>query len=538
MSARPSRPAFPVILWCSLGAWLSACLSPARDLARSAAHGDAGLSVEGRDFEGQQADLTALPRRPTLVLHATRPLDPESQAIFLFEGDYDASLAEDLQRSPLTAKSAARVVPSRIAYDNDASVTVTPSAPLQNGGSYVFAVAGFARFSDGSKVNGNGSAFHAALGVSAASSAGGSVVSAFPAEGSSSVPPNLRFCALIFDGAVSGEARGIWLEDSRGLAVPAHTLRFDCHELDANGVACIALVPDGALEPLARYALRTGSELRDDHGAALEPWSSTFTAGDHVDQQAPGWRTLPCARDEQALPFGCALVDDTHVSLRAEADEPARILIDDGTETWAQLAPAGAFAWSRNALAPGDNVDLTVRAIDAAGNQARDSFALTTETDLAALSITDVRADPLGPEPAQELVEIRNYGDTPVPLAGFSLSDKPDQAGTPIRSDAIAYPQARVLLVPDAFDPSDPRDSPPPAGALLVHVGPCLGKRGLSNAGGSVYLRDPRGRRVSAAPATPRPKPGVCLQRIVDDPRSGEPGTFGYDASGTCARDP
>lgn len=176
---------------------------------------------------------------------------------------------------------------------------------------------------------------------------------------------------------------------------------------------------------------------------------------------------------------------------------------------------------------------LEVRALDAAGNETLATTTLTTEDELAPLSLTEVLADPLGPEPAQEWIELASFGAEPVALRGFTLADGADGA-TAIDSDAIVYPGARVLLVPDAFDPQSALDATIPEGTTLVRVGKALGRSGLANAGEAVYLRDERGRRVSAAPATPRPRAGACLVRVADDPRTSEAGSFGYDANGTC----
>ncbi len=95
-------------------------------------------------------------------------------------------------------------------------------------------------------------------------------------------------------------------------------------------------------------------------------------------------------------------------------------------------------------------------------------------------------------------------------------------------------PGGRALLVADGFDPSAPDDTPVPPGTVLVRMGTSLGSGGLSNAGEPLFLRDPEGHRVSAAPATPPPRAGVCRVRQVDDPRTGAPGSFGYDAEGGC----
>jgi len=151
------------------------------------------------------------------------------------------------------------------------------------------------------------------------------------------------------------------------------------------------------------------------------------------------------------------------------------------------------------------------------------------------LSIAEVRADPLGPEPAQELVELLNYGTVPIALDGLSLGDRLDAVAPPISTTALLGPSARALLVADAFDGHEPSELQPPAGALLVRVGTSLASGGLRNSGEALYLRDPAGHRLSASPAHPSPRPGVCIVRSDDaDMRSGAPSAFVRDPDDSC----
>jgi hypothetical protein len=93
------------------------------------------------------------------------------------------------------------------------------------------------------------------------------------------------------------------------------------------------------------------------------------------------------------------------------------------------------------------------------------------------------------------------------------------------------------LIVPSEFDPDDTasgRDVVPPAGAILVRVDASLGSGGLSNSGEPLFLRDSMDRWISAAPAMPPPREAICIVRTSASRRTGEPGSFGYDAALTC----
>nr|MDQ3034502.1 lamin tail domain-containing protein [Myxococcota bacterium] len=202
------------------------------------------------------------------------------------------------------------------------------------------------------------------------------------------------------------------------------------------------------------------------------------------------------------------------------------------------IAPRGEATLELGSLAASAIVPATLTAIDAAGRSRVLELALSTTEPLPLVAITEVRADPYGAEPRQEYVELENRGLDAVDLLGFSLADSPTAAGDVIASSHRLAPGARALLVAEAFDPDDrgdgDRDAPVPPGVALIRVDRSLASGGLSNAGEPLFLRDPGGRRISAAPAEPPPRPGVCTVRTSDDARTGARGSFDYDAASGC----
>jgi hypothetical protein len=277
-----------------------------------------------------------------------------------------------------------------------------------------------------------------------------------------------------------------------------------------------------------------GEALRDARGAPVGPAVIELRTADGPDPTAPALRLPPCHVDETALPVGCALIDDDGFDLRLRVDEPAALALEGDDLSRHVVALAGEARFSVRGLEPGRTLRLRVRARDGSGNTTDADFDLAIRERLATLSITETRFDPLGPEPRQEFVEVLNYGSQPVDLRGFSLGDSPDAHAPEIGRPEIVPPGARALLVADDFDPLDPADTPPPPGALLVRVGRSLGQSGLRNAGEAIFLRDPLGRRISAAPALPRPGPGTCRVRVVSDRRTGERGSFDRAPHGQC----
>jgi hypothetical protein len=132
-------------------------------------------------------------------------------------------------------------------------------------------------------------------------------------------------------------------------------------------------------------------------------------------------------------------------------------------------------------LPPSSPATVVVRAVDRAGNAAESApLAWQTPAALPPLAITEVLANPLGPEPAQEWVELRNLGTEPVPLDGLGLADS--RSADPLPA-ATLEPGAYALVVTSAYDPANGADPPPRAGTQLLRVDGRLGADGLSNGG-------------------------------------------------------
>jgi hypothetical protein len=194
------------------------------------------------------------------------------------------------------------------------------------------------------------------------------------------------------------------------------------------------------------------------------------------------------------------------------------------------VAPRGSARLVLDGLAPEHEVLLTATLVDLSGLESRRVFRVSTTPLLAPISISEVRADPLGPEPAQEYVELLNSGAMPLDLAGYALADREDRVGDTVPRTSIVPPGGRALMVSDAFDETHPAELPVPDGVPLIRLGASLGAGGLSNAGEALVLRDAAGQRVSAAPALVTGA-GRCAVRTTTDPRRGDDAAF---AVGPC----
>jgi len=468
-------------------------------------------AVTATDFDGRPWPLDALPRQPILEVHTSAPVDAEEPWLFLFEGALDLeAIADDLRRPPLLVRHRGRALP----VTTDGPV-LTPDR-LEPGGRYTLGVAGWARDADDTPLE---APFVVHLQV-ASIAAGASATDSWPADGTAGVPTELPLIALRFDDLVRGEDIAVVGDAGR---VRGQLQTIACEEVGWDGGDCRAILPSGALRPFAEYRIEVGEGLLDRSGAPVGPWSATFTTGDQGAAPLTFLET-PCHIDEAPAGPGCVLADDRSLTFRARVTQPVRAFLSGASvrdrmvanrgEVWLRLAP----------LVPGSRFEGDLLLLGLGGESHLERLPFVLPEELLPLTIAEVRANPLGPEPRQEYVEVLNFGSMPVSVAGLALADRPDRVGDVISTAQLIAPGARALLVADAFDPLDATDPPVPPGVPLIRIGTSLASAGLSNAGEPLYLRDSEGRRLSAAPAL-ETEGGECLIRD-GSVRSGDEDTF------------
>jgi hypothetical protein len=235
--------------------------------------------------------------------------------------------------------------------------------------------------------------------------------------------------------------------------------------LPANASCRVELL-DGALDAAGGH-LGTGT-------------LGAFTTSGELDQAPPQLAevTLQLAGPCVAISFATDEVSAGTVVLRA-GDVETTVSAGAGQTRFDVAVPVAA-------LPPETPATLVVRAVDRAGNAAESAaVAWQTPPALPPVAITEVQANPSGPEPAQEFVELRNLGGEPVDLAGLSLADARGADALPAVTLA---PGAYALVVTSGYDPGNGADAAPRAGTQLVRVDGRIGADGLSNGGEPVRL--------------------------------------------------
>jgi hypothetical protein len=483
------------------------------------ARGPTVVSVTALDRYDREWPIDAIPRTPRLAIALSEPIAAgPSPPIFFLRGAADPELLEDLATPPLRAEHLDRAI--ACALTETPSGWVLDAPRLAAGETVTLAVAAWARGLESELPL--GAPWVEELRVSTAPEAGAAATGSWPADGAAAVPPTIDRIAVRFDGPVQGLG-GIVIETDSGVVVLGTASEEACPALGWSSGACAAFAPDAPLAASSAYVLRVGESVLDETGAPVGAWSSRFATAADEDTEPPSLAPVPCGVDEMALADLCVLADDARIDVRLQASEPVRASLAIDARTLFEIAPRGSALLSARDLEPATPYAAVLRLTDLAEHAVEIALVLATHEPLLPIAITEVRADPLGSEPAQEYVEVLNYGAVPVELEGLSISDAADAIGDVVPAPSIRIaPGQRALLVADDFDPDDPTDPVPvPAATPLVRVGRSLASGGLANGGEALYLRDALLRRISAAPAVEAPA-GSCLTRAGADARSAQ----------------
>ncbi|WP_437592196.1 lamin tail domain-containing protein [Sorangium sp. So ce1000] len=471
---------------------------------------DAGLQDAGPGLQDAGPELQIEPAAPlhaappVLRLHVRLPgasslgsVDPARALVV--RGELSAAHLRQIERGELSTALSERITPS-IAWLNgtppgDLSLTVAPLAPLAPGETYTIA--------SGSPV------FSYQIQIAL--------------EGSPPVLPRL----WPPPGAGATLGLGVWCGDA---PLP-------------ETVATVTLAPGGpagelrrgAVDDIGARCLRfegepTATAPREADGLRLvgppvalpgQPAAVSLDPRPFVLESAPlPAITAACAPDELALGPGCAQVDDDRILVRS-ADVPLLWAIAGaGLDEVLAVPPGGLFVLAP--LPPLSPVELAIATIDNAGIVERRTFSAMTLAPMSHVIINEVLANPLGPEPGQEWVELYNGGEAPADLTGYVIVDVGGETELPSIS---LMPGAYALVVNEDYVSEDELDPPPPPEALLLRV-PNLGSHGLSNSGEPLQLKDRGGAVLSRSPATPAPKPGMSVARVTPNAPDGSAGSF------------
>lgn len=249
-------------------------------------------------------------------------------------------------------------------------------------------------------------------------------------------------------------------------------------------------------------------------------------AADSDDETAPVVTAPSCAPKEVALEHACAAIGPVSAAVRLRTDEPAEFVAAEvGGGEMRALSPS----WSTEhevVLSLDGKTEIPLELTDASGNTNRVTLELEPVPGPAVV-ITEILADPTGPEPAQEFVEIANLGAEAVDLTGWTIDDNGDDNGDELPSGSILPSGQVALIVAPDFDPALADGAPVPKEAMIIRLETSIGTSGLKNSEAeTVELKDALGKEVSVFTGDVAPQPGASAGRRDPYLPEGVPGAF------------
>jgi hypothetical protein len=294
-----------------------------------------------------------------------------------------------------------------------------------------------------------------------------------PIAGASDVPVNLAAITVRF---------------ATGVTWPPGALRV-CGDIaagDALATPCEAGVCYSAplasrLPPSASCAVELGPGAVDDGGQPVPMGVlGVFDTAAAADETPPAISAVTLQASGPCVVVTFATDEIASGSLVLEVGGASSVVAAGAGQTNFEVAVPFA------SLPAEATATVTVRAVDRSGNVAESSpLALQTPASVPPIVITEVLANAVGAEPAQEYVELRNLGDAPLSLEGLSLGDSRGADALPAE---VLGAGAYALVVTSAYEAQGGMDVPPRAGTLLLRIDARLGTDGLSNSGEVVRL--------------------------------------------------
>jgi hypothetical protein len=260
---------------------------------------------------------------------------------------------------------------------------------------------------------------------------------------------------------------------------------------------CVLLVSEASGGALAHPP-------RTAFGLDLDPGPLRLSAAESSPTE------ISCDSGEIALGRACARVEDDRLVVGPSTEDAFYVFERSGQIARRSGAPGLGFEW--RGLEPETTQTIRVAIVTASGVESL-QLSITTPPARPRLQIAEVMANPVGPEPQQEWIELHNEGTAAAETAGVELVDA--AGSVPLSSFTLA-PGGRVLLVRSDFDAA--ATGLQLEEAALVRL-PSLGGNGLSNQGEALSLRRD-GIVLSESPAEPKPKEGLSLAR-GEDPATG-----------------
>ena len=328
---------------------------------------------------------------------------------------------------------------------------------------------------------------------------------------------SLPFMSLVWppQGHGAGALFGVWCLPAAVAGSPPDFNDLPPLQLQPAGIALS--LTGGLSEEGGHHCVRVASQIFFDPSEQVLPPVLRAADGKLLARldptplaaNAPLPEPTSSACEEGEVPFGpgCATIADDRLWLRsAHAGLWSIALPGYLDEVWAAQAGQRLLL---QPLPPDSALTFRVATIALDGTRSDDTIEVTTLAPMAHVIINEVLANPFGPEPHQEWVELYNDGNLPAALEKYRIRDIGGDAWLP---QATLLPGGYALLVKDTFDDEADYDVMFPEDAMVLRL-PALGKNGLNNSGEPLKLVDGDDNVLSRSPAEPKPVAGHSVAR-------------------------
>ncbi len=258
---------------------------------------------------------------------------------------------------------------------------------------------------------------------------------------------------------------------------------------------------------------------------------------DPSDELPPVLTTPDCGPSESLNDQMCVAEAPVSASVRFATDEAAEITISpvEGLRAGVVSEPwVTAHHLAMTGLVVDNPTQVPIALKDVNGNQ-QEIVVSVSGSGGPPVAITEVLADPFGPEPGQEFVELVNVGLTDVDLSGWMIDDGGDANGGVFPAGTTLGAGQVAVIVSAAYDSDDDSDPTPDSAALVIVLEKSVGSNGLKNSEAeSIELYDAQGVLVSQYQGQAgTPVEGCSAMRIFAELPDGDPLAFGLDILGS-----
>lgn len=218
---------------------------------------------------------------------------------------------------------------------------------------------------------------------------------------------------------------------------------------------------------------------------------------DPTDEIAPNILTSVCREPARLENDICVVEGPISASMRFITDEAATVTLSAQSRAdFVSLSEPWSTEHYMVMGVDGVPAQYRIDVSDFNGNTTTAEVTLTGSSG-SPVVITEILADPLGAEPAQEYIEVKNLGDDIVDLSGWMIDDNGDRDGDLIPEGTVLSPETVGLIVSDTYNTTSGVDTKPDIKALIIRVNGSLVSNGLKNSvAESVELYDVSGQMV------------------------------------------